>query len=176
MNWEAIGAVGEVLGAIGVIVTLIYLAWQIQQNNRQLKGTSLIAVQEYQRSMSEELTANPELFRMVIRGNHDFDALSSEEQRLVAVWNLKEAGYWDMCYQLAKQGTLDPSIYRSKEQYMLMLHNTPGRRKWFKENALMLESGFHREMTRKLDESSGDFAEKHPYFIIDDAEDSTTGS
>ena len=34
MNWEAIGAVGELLGAIGVIVTLGYLAVQIRQNTR----------------------------------------------------------------------------------------------------------------------------------------------
>ncbi len=26
MNWEAIGAIGEIIGAFGVIVTLIYLA------------------------------------------------------------------------------------------------------------------------------------------------------
>ena len=34
MNWEAIGAVGEILGAAGVIVTLVYLARQIHVSNR----------------------------------------------------------------------------------------------------------------------------------------------
>ncbi len=29
MNWDAIGAVGEVLGAIGVIASLVYLATQV---------------------------------------------------------------------------------------------------------------------------------------------------
>jgi hypothetical protein len=32
MNWEAVGAVGEILGAIAVLVTLIYLATQIKQH------------------------------------------------------------------------------------------------------------------------------------------------
>ena len=41
MNWEAIGAVGEVLGAIGVIVTLGYLAVRIRQNTRQLDQNNL---------------------------------------------------------------------------------------------------------------------------------------
>jgi flagellar biogenesis protein FliO len=31
MNWEAIGAVGKIFGAIAVIATLIYLAKQIRQ-------------------------------------------------------------------------------------------------------------------------------------------------
>ncbi|MEM7220970.1 MAG: hypothetical protein AAF515_21600 [Pseudomonadota bacterium] len=39
MNWDAIGAVGEVLGAIGVLVTLIYLAFQIRLNSKLLKSS-----------------------------------------------------------------------------------------------------------------------------------------
>ncbi len=34
MNWTAIGAVGELVGGIAVIATLIYLATQIRQNTR----------------------------------------------------------------------------------------------------------------------------------------------
>ena len=36
MNWEAIGAIAELLGAIGVILSLAYLAVQIRQNTKQL--------------------------------------------------------------------------------------------------------------------------------------------
>jgi len=38
MNWEAIGSVGEVLGAIGVIATLAYLAVQVRQNTQVMKA------------------------------------------------------------------------------------------------------------------------------------------
>ena len=34
MNWDAIGAVGEIVGALTVLITLIYLAIQIRQSNR----------------------------------------------------------------------------------------------------------------------------------------------
>ena len=43
MNWEAIGAVGEVLGAIAVIATLAYLAVQIRQNTLQLHQSTEVA-------------------------------------------------------------------------------------------------------------------------------------
>ena len=33
MNWDAIGAIGEILGALAVFVTLVYLASQIKQSN-----------------------------------------------------------------------------------------------------------------------------------------------
>jgi len=46
MNWEAIGAVGEVAGAIGVIATLLYLAAQIRQNTRAMRGATQDAIDE----------------------------------------------------------------------------------------------------------------------------------
>lgn len=36
MGWDAIGAIGELLGSIGVLVTLVYLAVQIRQNTDSL--------------------------------------------------------------------------------------------------------------------------------------------
>jgi hypothetical protein len=41
VDWEAIGALGEVLGATGVIVTLGYLAVQIRHNTRALRAASI---------------------------------------------------------------------------------------------------------------------------------------
>lgn len=34
MNWEAFGAIGEIVGAIAVIATLFYLSLQIRQTNK----------------------------------------------------------------------------------------------------------------------------------------------
>jgi len=32
MSWEALGAIGEVAGAVAVVITLIYLTQQLRQN------------------------------------------------------------------------------------------------------------------------------------------------
>ena len=41
MNWDAIAAIGEVGGAIGVIVTLIYLSKQLRENTKTVKLQTL---------------------------------------------------------------------------------------------------------------------------------------
>ena len=46
VDWEAIGAVGEILSAVGVIVTLAYLATQMRQNTRALRSGSLQTYRE----------------------------------------------------------------------------------------------------------------------------------
>jgi hypothetical protein len=37
MNWEAISTIAEIVGATAVVVSLVYLAAQIRQNNRQVE-------------------------------------------------------------------------------------------------------------------------------------------
>lgn len=38
MDWTAIGAMGEVLGAIAVVVSLLYVGWQVRDNTRAMRG------------------------------------------------------------------------------------------------------------------------------------------
>ncbi len=56
LNWDAIGAVGEIAGAIGVIVTLLYLSGQIRLGN-------LHATSQARQRMVEQ--AHSELYQLV---------------------------------------------------------------------------------------------------------------
>ena len=41
MDWNAVGAIGEAVGAVAVLVTLVYLASQIRQNTKAQETTSV---------------------------------------------------------------------------------------------------------------------------------------
>ena len=45
MNWDAIGTIGELVGALSVLLTLIYLAKQIKDNS------NLLTISAYQTAM-----------------------------------------------------------------------------------------------------------------------------
>jgi hypothetical protein len=50
MNWEAIGAIGETVGALGVVISLLYLATQLRHSSRTAKASALDqAVEDRQR-------------------------------------------------------------------------------------------------------------------------------
>ena len=40
MNWDAIAAIAEALGAVGVVATVVYVAFQIRQNSRSIEGAT----------------------------------------------------------------------------------------------------------------------------------------
>jgi hypothetical protein len=41
MNWDSVGAVGEIVGALAVLITLIYLSVQIRQNTKVARSAAL---------------------------------------------------------------------------------------------------------------------------------------
>ena len=63
MNWDAIGAIGEVIGAVAVFVTLIYLAYQLRQNNILLKEQAKYHMLQNQISYHDRFIDNPELVK-----------------------------------------------------------------------------------------------------------------
>ena len=38
MNWDAVAAIGEIVGALGVILTLAYLAVQVRRNTEEMRS------------------------------------------------------------------------------------------------------------------------------------------
>ena len=86
MNWEALGAIGEVVGAAGVIVTLGYLAIQIRQNAQSVRASAFQEAIRDAAQITDELSHDAELTRIWFAGQHDFEALTGEERRRFAVY------------------------------------------------------------------------------------------
>jgi len=59
MDWDAIGAIAELAGAIGVIASLLYLATQIRQNSRQLRGQAQVSFTEATRGCCQSYGKRP---------------------------------------------------------------------------------------------------------------------
>ncbi len=76
MNWEALGAIGETVGALGVIGTLVYLAVQIRQNTKSLRASTYQAVLDSARSDNELVLVHPHLERVYRVGRRDPTALT----------------------------------------------------------------------------------------------------
>ena len=58
MNWDAIGAIGEIAGAVAVVITLIYVALQLRENTKSLKVQSLNETFKDRSGMMRELQSN----------------------------------------------------------------------------------------------------------------------
>jgi hypothetical protein len=79
LDWNAIGAVGETLGAVAVIVTLLYLSKQIRQNSRAVQVAALRDTTAQWNHWSELLATSPGLSDIVARGNQSYKSLPTAD-------------------------------------------------------------------------------------------------
>lgn len=67
MDWEAIGATAELLGAIGVIVSLFYLAYQIRRNSESVEAATALSISEATQQRLLVPAQSPELAGAILR-------------------------------------------------------------------------------------------------------------
>ena len=85
MNWDALGAIAELLGAIAVLATLLYLARQIKESSKaQTLSTYNSFIDGYMR-LNEWLTETPErssLTLMILEEREERDLTEIESLQL----------------------------------------------------------------------------------------------
>ncbi len=81
------GAIGELVGGVAVIVTLIYLALQVRQNTRQfsrtVEATQLAAFERNVESgnrIRELLLLHPDLIALLLKGYDSYKELDTSEK------------------------------------------------------------------------------------------------
>ena len=80
MNWEAVGAVGEVVAAITVLITLIYLSLQV----RSVKEQTSSAAHQYEfnglNQFAITVAQSESLCEVMIKGRKSYAGLSETER------------------------------------------------------------------------------------------------
>jgi hypothetical protein len=87
MNWEAVGAIAEVVGVIAIFVSLVYVAVQIRQNTQQaarnVEANQLAAFErniESGNRIRELLILHPEVAELLVNGTASYRNLNSAEK------------------------------------------------------------------------------------------------
>ena len=80
MNWEAAGTIAEVVGAIAVVISIVYLATQIRQNTNANRAGTSFSVNTALTSINDALRSDAEFADIWIRGCQDLGSLSEVER------------------------------------------------------------------------------------------------
>lgn len=142
MDWEAIGAVGEIAGAIGVIVTLIYLAIQLRQNTKASKVVAVQSSMENSAKFSELLATDGALARIFFMGLSSPEELTATEmRRFVSILNVflrRES----VAYYLYREGTMPKELWGARVNALQGALNQPGLRVYLDTSADSLPADF----------------------------------
>lgn len=139
MNWEAIGAIGEILGAGAVVITLIYLTAQLKQNSQQIRiNSSQTAMSDYSGRIIDVLS-NPEslvLFRNGLRG---MTSLSMDEQARFHAIMLGFHTSFTQNRTLFEEGVITEALFNDWAEDWVSILKCPGAIEWWSRFSGMLD-------------------------------------
>ena len=116
---ENLGNIGDLIGGVGVIATLIYLATQIRQNTNSHRTASIQQIISTSVSISVGASAGP--IPAIFAKCEKHDRLTEEElvQFLMFVWALV-TNHWQI-FHLYKKGMIDKEVL---DNFMFRLQRT----------------------------------------------------
>ena len=112
MTVVELGSIGEFVGSIVVLVTLIYLARQIRQNTAQQKREETISIQHGQNRVLSQMT-DPAMVRAYVRTADGDVPASVEDEARAITWVLQYLNQFQIVYDLHHDGTLDRGALRA---------------------------------------------------------------
>jgi hypothetical protein len=80
VNWDAIGAVAEILGAVAVLATLFYFAIQIGHLKKQNESDALDHVIDALNDFAGRIAESDSLASIIHQGRVSYESLSEEEK------------------------------------------------------------------------------------------------
>jgi hypothetical protein len=157
MNWEALGAVGELVGGIAVIATLIYLSIQIRQNTNMNASAVRQSFYDYTARQMLHGTDSKEFHAMLDRACMTDDELSSGERlQLFRFFQAVFVGYQCAFYQFRHKALNqdDWNVIRSLLRSFWLLPGKEIARLWavFKTGGI-LDNEFIAEVERLRDDA-----------------------
>ena len=80
MNWDAIGAIGELVGAFAVVITLVYLSIQTRQNTKAVRHATARGVADDANAWRYKIIESAEVSELFRTGLQKPEALGANDK------------------------------------------------------------------------------------------------
>jgi len=141
MSIQDWGAIGELVGGVAVIATLVYLALQIRQNTRAIRLSTSHAVTEDFRGMFALMAERKGLAEAIHKGLQDAGGVTGAEKMRYWGFNSNFIYAFENAYIQSTQDALDPRHWAGMKRMVIDYTHVPGfkeywpnRKHWYSED------------------------------------------
>ena len=149
MTLADLGNLGEFVGAIGVVVSLLYLAVQIRQNTRSVRSSthhaSVVA-----RNAVLLAFADPKAAPVMLKAGRAYNDLTLEERfRFTMLMRAFFSFHEDVHLQF-REGLIDRDYWDARARVVTESLAQPGVREWWTRNRHIYTDSFQRAIAELL--------------------------
>ena len=135
MDINTAANIAEIGGGIAILVSLVYVGYQIRQSNRIASATALQAVLDgYADRIMDPIIADGEMAELMNRGYMSWESLSAVEKTRFTIMQAREILHVQNVMQLHGKGLLDSVDFEAWKAYGAGSLITPGGKEAWKYN------------------------------------------
>ena len=176
MDLQFLGNLGEFIGGLAVIVSLVYLALQVRQNTQSLRTENYARARDRVAAIQAQLSQDGELTRVYGKGVVDLSALTPQ-QRIQLTWSLYEAfGAFEFMFHAARARALPDEVWMRWSVAVAWWLTFPGVRSWWHARPTPFTSSFTSFVEATLQDNPSDPAAARRWREFIAADDSKLAS
>jgi hypothetical protein len=142
MSLEQLGLIANIIGAIAIVITLVYLAIQIKDNARSSRSAAVTDATTAMQAFYQELGSNPATSKLFLEAVTNPDALSQQDQfQYVMLMHSCFLGF-QRSFFLAREGTLDVALRDSIGTAIRAVNRTPGMHLYWRQRKAYFQPEF----------------------------------
>lgn len=143
VNWEALGAIGEIVGALGVIATLAYLTIQIRTNSTAIQTSTYLGVVSSPQ-IRLAMASDPKLSELFRIGMAEPERLTDEERFQFRQLILHQCRHFENIHYQFESGFVEDHLWEAWQRSMVSFFSQPGARVlWDAEHLTIFNKHFN---------------------------------
>lgn len=111
MSLKKMALIAEVLGGLGIIVSILYLAYEISENSETMGLSHHLTLSQQALELRQSLMENDGFARVITKGNSSFADLEPFEKLqfenyYISIWDI-----WENAYHMSVTGQIDQEAW-----------------------------------------------------------------
>lgn len=160
MDWDALGALAELAGALAVFLTLVYLALQIRQNTHATRSSSHHAVTDALNQLNLTLAQDEKVANIWITGMNDRSSLNVVQREQYDALLRAYMHVCDTMYYQAQVGAGDNGLWKAEERYLVVILTSIGGKDWLEENSSSISPNFYSALLNIIQQYEASVTDK----------------
>jgi len=150
---ESLASLGEIVGAIAVVVSLLYLAVQVRQNTRAQRLENASRILDRTASMQGALSRDPAMSVLFSKGVSDPSKLTPQE-RIQFTWAMYEFfGALEFMFLAANENSIPEEIWQRWSSAAAWWLTFPGVQAWWNVRPIPFADSFSSYIESLLDDN-----------------------
>ncbi len=167
MNWDAIGAIGELLGSVILIASIFYFSLQIRSSTGQATASSERSVQQDFIDIQDSLLVDDRTIQTMRRGFYSFANLNDQEKYFFHMKIGLFVNHFEGVLRMHEKGLISDDMVQTQGNIVLTLLGSPGGREFWDIAGTTFQQPCTAYINEKLDSGAdwGSMEELFPYFF-----------